>query len=204
MLLQKNPLAPAAAVEEDTGLKALNEQREEDKIKALTARIHERNAAVDNLLEENKRLHEQISGLKARAADYEQELARWAQHDTEKAVEIAEMQEDRDNWKQEAQELKRQLAERDQAIAELSADRSVLIDTIDKAASASDPVNHPNHYTQGGIETIDFIRSKMTPEEFRGFCKGNVLKYVARANLKGGDEDLRKASVYLGWAVEAQ
>lgn len=66
----------------------------------------------------------------------------------------------------------------------------------------SDPVHAPNHYTQGGIETIDFIRAKMTPEEFRGYCKGNTLKYLSRAEYKGGLEDYKKAQVYLGWLIE--
>lgn len=60
-----------------------------------------------------------------------------------------------------------------------------------------DPVNAPNHYTAGGIETIDYLRAKLTAEEFAGFCRGNVLKYVSRAPLKNGVEDLRKARWYL-------
>lgn len=66
----------------------------------------------------------------------------------------------------------------------------------------SDPVHAPNHYTQGGIETIDFIRAKLSPEEFRGYCKGNAVKYLSRAELKGGAEDYKKAQVYLGWLIE--
>ncbi|REK69432.1 DUF3310 domain-containing protein [Paenibacillus paeoniae] len=62
-------------------------------------------------------------------------------------------------------------------------------------------VNSPSHYTQGGIETIEFIRAKLTPEEFAGYCKGNVLKYVARATHKGGIEDLRKAGKYIEFAT---
>lgn len=60
----------------------------------------------------------------------------------------------------------------------------------------SDPIN-PDHYKHGGIECIDAIRAALTPEEFRGFCKGNALKYVWRERHKGGDEDLRKAGWYL-------
>lgn len=60
-----------------------------------------------------------------------------------------------------------------------------------------DPVSHPAHYTSGGIECIDALKAALTWEEFQGFCKGNVLKYVWRANLKGGDEDLKKALWYL-------
>jgi Protein of unknwon function (DUF3310) len=66
-----------------------------------------------------------------------------------------------------------------------------------KEEPKADTVNHPSHYTAGGIETIDAIRAALTPEEFRGFCKGNVLKYVWRERLKGGDESLQKAQWYL-------
>lgn len=67
----------------------------------------------------------------------------------------------------------------------------------------SDNVNHPSHYTSGGIECIDAIRASMTPKGFIDYCKGNVIKYVFRWEHKGGVEDLRKAQVYLGWAIEA-
>ena len=60
-----------------------------------------------------------------------------------------------------------------------------------------DVVLSPSHYTHGGIETIDFIRAKLTPDEFRGFCKGSIIKYLSRANLKGSEEqDYAKASFY--------
>lgn len=67
----------------------------------------------------------------------------------------------------------------------------------------ADNVNSPRHYTAGGIETIDYIRAKLSPEQFRGYCLGNVLKYVSRADLKGGAEDLKKAQTYLRWAVDS-
>ena len=44
----------------------------------------------------------------------------------------------------------------------------------------TDPVNQPPHYRQGGIECIDAIAAALTPEEFAGYCKGNILKYVWR------------------------
>ncbi len=65
-----------------------------------------------------------------------------------------------------------------------------------------DPVNHPSHYTQGGIECIEAIRASMTPEAFAGYCKGNILKYLWRWEKKGGSEDLCKAAVYLNWLIE--
>ena len=65
-----------------------------------------------------------------------------------------------------------------------------------------DLVNHPPHYMQGSVECIEAIRAALTPEEFRGYCKGNVLKYVWREQHKGGVESLRKAEWYLRWLTE--
>lgn len=62
-----------------------------------------------------------------------------------------------------------------------------------------DIIEHPAHYTSGNIECIDAIRSALTPEEFRGYCKGNVIKYIWREKLKGGNEDIKKAVKYLEW-----
>ena len=68
----------------------------------------------------------------------------------------------------------------------------------------NDPVRHPSHYCDGGIETIDIIRAKLTHEEFIGYCKGNVIKYATRAGKKNDEaEDLAKASVYAAWGAEA-
>jgi hypothetical protein len=56
-----------------------------------------------------------------------------------------------------------------------------------------DPVNHPAHYTTGGIETIDFIEAKNL-----NYNLGNAVKYITRAGLKGNRiEDLQKAKWYL-------
>lgn len=61
----------------------------------------------------------------------------------------------------------------------------------------TDMVNHPPHYTQGdGIECIEAIQAALTPEEFRGFCKGNAMKYIWREQHKDPDS-LRKAQFYL-------
>jgi hypothetical protein len=49
---------------------------------------------------------------------------------------------------------------------------------------ASDPTN-PDHYKVGGIETIEFIKAKLTFEEYQGYLKGNVLKYASRIGHKG-------------------
>ena len=63
--------------------------------------------------------------------------------------------------------------------------------------TSSDPVNHPSHYTSGGIETIDFIEAKDLD-----YNLGNVIKYITRADKKGKKlEDLKKAQWYLNRAV---
>lgn len=75
---------------------------------------------------------------------------------------------------------------------------------MDAKCQEHDNVNHPGHYTFGEIEVIDYIRDKMTPDEFQGYCMGNVLKYVSRHKHKNGVEDLKKAQVYLGWMIESE
>ena len=64
-----------------------------------------------------------------------------------------------------------------------------------------DIINHPEHYTSGAIECIDAIKAALTPEEFRGFCKGNAFKYLWRERLKGGSESLAKACWYANKAI---
>lgn len=66
----------------------------------------------------------------------------------------------------------------------------------------TDNVNNPAHYTRGGIECINAIKAALTPEEFRGYCKGNIIKYIWRERHKGGDESLQKARWYLNKVLE--
>lgn len=76
--------------------------------------------------------------------------------------------------------------------------RPVTIDKIKEAVMhLQDDVNSPSHYTQGGIETIDCIQAALTPEEYRGYLKGNILKYIHRERHKGQTESLMKAEWYL-------
>lgn len=71
-------------------------------------------------------------------------------------------------------------------------------------AEKEDKVNHPSHYTMGGIETLDFIKAKLTLEEYQGYLKGNILKYLSRERFKGGFEDLKKAQFYLTKLIETE
>ena len=64
--------------------------------------------------------------------------------------------------------------------------------------SKFDDVNYPQHYNEGGIEAIDAIKASMSSLEFKGYLKGNVLKYVWRYTYKDKPiEDLNKAKWYL-------
>lgn len=63
-------------------------------------------------------------------------------------------------------------------------------------------VANQDHYKNQGIEPIEYMRSTFTQDEFRGFLRGNVTKYLARHKDKNGLEDLKKAQVYLGWLIE--
>ena len=68
----------------------------------------------------------------------------------------------------------------------------------------NDAVHHPAHYTLPGltVESVDVIRAVLTPEEFKGWCKGNALKYSLRAGRKDPAkevQDLAKAGVFLSW-----
>lgn len=65
------------------------------------------------------------------------------------------------------------------------------------------PVHRPIHYASGGIECIEAMEASMSPEAFRGFLKGNILKYVWRYEQKNGLEDLRKAKWYLKQLISA-
>lgn len=68
----------------------------------------------------------------------------------------------------------------------------------ERLTTTKETVNHPAHY--GGDTTYEVIKVLevwMTEDEFRGFCKGNAIKYEARHLHKGGQEDLAKAEWYM-------
>jgi hypothetical protein len=66
----------------------------------------------------------------------------------------------------------------------------------------NDMVNHPPHYTKGGIETIDYMEAKSTPEEFAGHLRLTALKYLSRTGHKDDAlQDLKKAQWYVNRLV---
>ena len=62
----------------------------------------------------------------------------------------------------------------------------------------SDMVNHPPHYTAGGIECIDALKAATTGlEGIEAICTANAIKYLWRWKFKNGAEDLKKAIWYI-------
>lgn len=60
------------------------------------------------------------------------------------------------------------------------------------------------HYQQAEIEPIEIMQMYLSPEEFRGFLLGNVIKYTLRAKFKGLPlVDLEKARQYAAWLQHA-
>jgi predicted nucleotidyltransferase len=86
------------------------------------------------------------------------------------------------------------------AEAEVEAPAPKLSEAI-AAVAAMDPVMEKqvggSHYKGLGVEPWDAMQAWLTREEFIGFLKGNVLKYMARANFKNHEEDIKKAAHYL-------
>ena len=61
-----------------------------------------------------------------------------------------------------------------------------------------DMVGAPYHYNTGNIECIDAIEESMSSVAFKGYLKGNCMKYLWRYDYKGKQvEDLQKAGWYL-------
>lgn len=68
----------------------------------------------------------------------------------------------------------------------------------------NDVVNHPGHYTQGGIECVDAMKSAFGAHELAVYCKIAAFKYIWRCEHKNGLEDIKKAVWYLNKYIELQ
>lgn len=60
----------------------------------------------------------------------------------------------------------------------------------------------PEHY-KGEIECIEAIKASMSSQQFKGYLKGNIMKYLWRYDRKNGLEDLQKADIYLQWLIKS-
>lgn len=75
-------------------------------------------------------------------------------------------------------------------------------DIEDTKAIAGSP-EEATHY-HGAIEPIELMQAILTPEEFKGFLKGNAIKYAFRAGRKAGEtaeKDKTKFLVYSQWLL---
>ena len=78
------------------------------------------------------------------------------------------------------------------------------VKTWTKEPQESCPVERPDHYNTGAIEAIEAIRASMPSEQYFGYLKGNVMKYLWRYDYKEKPiEDLRKADWYLNRLIDA-
>lgn len=61
----------------------------------------------------------------------------------------------------------------------------------------TDNVNHPPHYTSGGLECIEAMVAALGSDAVKSFCLCNAFKYIWRSSNKNGIEDIQKANWYL-------
>jgi hypothetical protein len=79
-----------------------------------------------------------------------------------------------------------------------------LFHPSDTPKEESCPVENPDHYNTGSIEAIEAIRASMDADQYFGYLKGNVMKYLWRYDYKEKPvEDLRKADWYLNRLIDA-
>lgn len=75
----------------------------------------------------------------------------------------------------------------------------------DAAPTTSDNVNHPSHYTQGGVECIDALQAAtVNLQGIEAVCTANAIKYLWRWKQKNGEEDLKKAQWYIDKLIGMQ
>lgn len=72
---------------------------------------------------------------------------------------------------------------------------AILRKLQEEMCEPKDNIN-PSHYKQGGIETFDYIKAKLTKEQLEGYLTGNMQKYLSRYQYKNGVEDIRKMMWY--------
>ena len=66
----------------------------------------------------------------------------------------------------------------------------------------NDPVNHPAHYNQNGIECIQYIKQQLG-KDFPAYLEGNAIKYLHRHKYKDANiQDLQKYIWYINKLIE--
>lgn len=96
------------------------------------------------------------------------------------------------------------LRRKSRAVTEAPAAKVAVPDMVYEVESPPhkfNPVSFPEHYINGsGLQTIELIETTLTPDEFRGYLKGSILKYTLRAGRKGpAAEDYAKARWFIDY-----
>jgi hypothetical protein len=87
---------------------------------------------------------------------------------------------------------------------ELEEEEFEISELFDDIEDVEDYVNSPLHYGQGTIECIKYIEDFLNRDEYTGYLRGNIAKYLHRWRYKNGVEDLKKAQWYLEALVQQQ
>jgi hypothetical protein len=100
-----------------------------------------------------------------------------------------------DNWEHDMNQVQQEIDSRvvgyDIPIADLSYDPPTF-------SEENDAVNNPDHYNNGKVECIDYLKDNLPWEAYTGYLEGNCKKYLHRFRYKKKPlEDLKKARWYL-------
>lgn len=87
------------------------------------------------------------------------------------------------------------VSDRDKTLEGITAESLAFEESVDM-------VEHPPHYNKYEREVIESIRGLCTPDEFRGYLKGNIIKYSARYSDKDGVRDIDKLAQYTQFLKE--
>lgn len=79
-----------------------------------------------------------------------------------------------------------------------------MIETGANGTRADDLQISGNHYKEMPMQPWHVMEAVLTPEEFQGFLKGNIIKYSLRAGRKDGTDDAGKARHYAQKLKEVQ
>ena len=125
--------------------------------------------------------------------------------DEQMKVYLDAAEEELDMALRETEWWKQHVARKEQAEYEARWVDESLEEIIARQDEEEDVVNNPDHYNTGNVECIEAIEESMTPEAFRGYLKGNCMKYLWRYSYKGKPvEDLQKAQWYLAKLLQEE
>ena len=110
-------------------------------------------------------------------------------------------------WENGKVEPRKSTKERLYKYAEYIQNQNKNSQTNETATNNKDEVHNPDHYKLNGlnIEAVDVVKAVLTEEEFKGWCRGNALKYLMRAGKKDKNkekQDFAKAGVFISWITD--